>query len=47
MSADWLQGPFVYSLYHDEYSYSIQVVAALFVLGFLSAGLSAPFIGDW
>lgn len=46
MTADWLQGPFVYSLYHDEYDYSIQLVAALFVCGFLSAGCSAPFIGD-
>ncbi|ORY72224.1 hypothetical protein BCR35DRAFT_164915 [Leucosporidium creatinivorum] len=47
MTADWLQGPYIYSLYHDEFNYSIRIVAALFVLGFLSAGLLAPFVGDW
>lgn len=31
----------------DEFNYSIRIVAALFVLGFLSAGLLAPFVGDW
>lgn len=64
MTADWLQGPYIFSLCawytllyalhpltphadHDEYKYSLEVVAALFVLGFLSAGIFAPFIGDW
>ncbi|KAG8700657.1 hypothetical protein FRC09_005820 [Ceratobasidium sp. 395] len=42
MAADWLQGPYVYSLYKDQYGYSEQMVAVLFVTGFLSAGLSAP-----
>ncbi|KAG8746369.1 hypothetical protein FRC12_014301 [Ceratobasidium sp. 428] len=47
MAADWLQGPYVYSLYKDQYGYSEQMVAVLFVTGFLSAGLSAPTVGVW
>lgn len=65
MTADWLQGPYIYSLCthvtlsipvgmltsapadRDEFNYTIRVVAALFVLGFLSAGLLAPFVGEW
>ncbi|KAG9089405.1 hypothetical protein FS749_001361 [Ceratobasidium sp. UAMH 11750] len=47
MAADWLQGPYVYSLYKDQYEYSEQMVAVLFVTGFLSAGLSAPTVGVW
>ncbi|KAF8609474.1 DUF791-domain-containing protein [Ceratobasidium sp. AG-I] len=47
MAADWLQGPYVYSLYKDQYDYSEHMVAVLFVTGFLSAGLSAPTVGVW
>ncbi|CAE6437325.1 unnamed protein product [Rhizoctonia solani] len=47
MAADWLQGPYVYSLYKDQYGYSERMVAILFVTGFLSAGLAAPTVGVW
>ncbi|KAJ6586323.1 hypothetical protein DFH09DRAFT_255134 [Mycena vulgaris] len=47
MGADWLQGPYVYSLYHDQYNFPERIVAILFVTGFVSAGLSAPLIGVW
>ena len=45
--ADWLQGPYVYSLYHEQYNFPERVVASLFVTGFLSAGLTAPLVGAW
>ncbi|KAJ7104382.1 hypothetical protein B0H15DRAFT_809794 [Mycena belliarum] len=47
MGADWLQGPYVYSLYHDQYNFPERTVAILFVTGFISAGLFAPLIGVW
>ncbi|PFH47006.1 hypothetical protein AMATHDRAFT_68561 [Amanita thiersii Skay4041] len=47
MCADWLQGPYLYSLYHEQYNYSERLVAVLFVTGFLFAGISAPFVGVW
>ncbi|KAI4517989.1 hypothetical protein EV121DRAFT_260659 [Schizophyllum commune] len=47
MGADWLQGPYVYSLYSDEYGFPERIVAILFVTGFLSAGLAAPWVGAW
>ncbi|TRM63397.1 hypothetical protein BD626DRAFT_431137 [Schizophyllum amplum] len=47
MGADWLQGPYVYSLYRDEYGFPERIVAILFVTGFLSAGLAAPWVGAW
>ncbi|QRV91312.1 Sugar-tranasporters, 12 TM [Ceratobasidium sp. AG-Ba] len=40
-------GPYVYSLYKEQYAYSDHMVAVLFVTGFLSAGLSAPTVGVW
>ena len=43
--ADWLQGPYVYPLYHEQYAFPERVVATLFVTGFLSAGISAPLVG--
>lgn len=45
--ADWLQGPYVYSLYREQYEFPERVVAILFVTGFMSAGLTAPLIGVW
>ncbi|ETW77822.1 MFS sugar transporter, partial [Heterobasidion irregulare TC 32-1] len=45
--ADWLQGPYVYSLYHEQYAFPERMVAILFVTGFVSAGLSAPLVGVW
>ena len=47
LGADWLQGPYVYSLYHEQYGFPERIVATLFVTGFLSAGLTAPIIGAW
>ncbi|KAJ7701188.1 DUF791-domain-containing protein [Mycena rosella] len=47
MGADWLQGPYVYSLYRDQYAFPERIVAILFVTGFVSAGLFAPLIGVW
>ena len=43
-SADWLQGPYVYSLY-VSYGFDRMTVNVLFMVGFLSAGLLAPFAG--
>ncbi|RDX51725.1 DUF791-domain-containing protein [Lentinus brumalis] len=47
MGADWLQGPYIYSLYREQYGLPERLVAFLFVLGFLTAGLAAPFVGVW
>lgn len=47
MGADWLQGPYVYSLYREQYEFPERIVAVLFVTGFMSAGLAAPLIGAW
>ncbi|KAH9888038.1 DUF791-domain-containing protein [Cubamyces lactineus] len=47
MGADWLQGPYVYSIYREQYSLSERIVALLFVLGFLTAGAAAPPVGVW
>ncbi|KAI6006157.1 hypothetical protein EDC04DRAFT_989919 [Pisolithus marmoratus] len=47
MGADWLQGPYVYSLYHEQYGIPERMVAVLFVTGFMSAGLAAPLVGVW
>ena len=45
--ADWLQGPYLYSLYREQYNFSERLVAVLFVTGFVSAGVAAPFVGAW
>ncbi|KAK7462850.1 hypothetical protein VKT23_007426 [Stygiomarasmius scandens] len=47
MGADWLQGPYVYSLYHEEYGFPERFVAVLFVTGFLSAAVAGPLVGVW
>ncbi|KAK7047334.1 hypothetical protein VNI00_006565 [Paramarasmius palmivorus] len=47
MCADWLQGPYVYSLYREQYGFPERLVAVLFVTGFVSAGLTAPLVGAW
>lgn len=47
IGADWLQGPYVYSLYREQYKFPERLVAVLFVTGFVSAGLTAPLIGVW
>lgn len=43
--ADWLQGPYIYPLYKDEKGLAEEVVAALFMTGFLSGAVSASFTG--
>ncbi|PIL23175.1 transporter [Ganoderma sinense ZZ0214-1] len=47
MGADWLQGPYIYSVYREQHGLSERLVALLFVLGFLTAGIAAPFVGVW
>ncbi|PPQ75158.1 hypothetical protein CVT24_007486 [Panaeolus cyanescens] len=47
MGADWLQGPYVYSLYREQYQFPERLVAVLFVTGFISAGFAAPLVGVW
>ncbi|KAL6707357.1 hypothetical protein ACN47E_004136 [Coniothyrium glycines] len=44
-AADWLQGPYIYPIYKDEKALSEQTVAFLFMIGFVSAGISASFAG--
>lgn len=44
VSADWLQGPYVYALY-DAYGYSKKDIAILFVAGFGSSAIFGTFIG--
>ncbi|KAI0887814.1 DUF791-domain-containing protein [Annulohypoxylon maeteangense] len=45
MGADWIQGPYLYSLYRDEHGLSERLVSTLFATGFLSGAISAYFIG--
>ncbi|KAJ4495737.1 DUF791-domain-containing protein [Lentinula edodes] len=47
MGADWLQGPYVYSLYREQYKFPERLVALLFVTGFSSGALTAPLVGAW
>ncbi|KAF8623855.1 hypothetical protein AX15_006173 [Amanita polypyramis BW_CC] len=47
MGSDWLQGPYLYALYREQYNNPERLVAILFVTGFISAGLAAPFVGIW
>lgn len=37
----------MYSLYNEEYEFPERMVALLFVTGFMSAALTAPFVGAW
>ncbi|KAH8763693.1 hypothetical protein F5883DRAFT_111397 [Diaporthe sp. PMI_573] len=41
MGSDWLQGPFLYSLYREEHGVSTGMVSTLFTTGFLSGAVSA------
>ncbi|KAL8800249.1 MAG: hypothetical protein Q9182_005305 [Xanthomendoza sp. 2 TL-2023] len=45
--ADWLQGPFIYTLYKDEKKLPEEIVARLFTTGFLAGAVSALFVGGW
>ena len=42
--ADWLQGPYLYRLY-EEYGYLQQQIAALYMVGYVAAMVSGPFLG--
>ncbi|CAN9132724.1 unnamed protein product [Alternaria alternata] len=44
-AADWLQGPYIYPIYKDEKGLPEETVAFLFLIGFISAGISASFVG--
>ncbi len=48
-SFSWLTaaGPYVYSLYKDQFGLKETIVAALFTTGFLSAGVSGYFVGQF
>lgn len=43
--ADWLQGPYIYPLYKDEKGLAEEVVAALFMTGFMAGAVAASFTG--
>ncbi|KAL9046004.1 MAG: hypothetical protein Q9214_001058 [Letrouitia sp. 1 TL-2023] len=45
-AADWLQGPFIYTLYKDEKQLPEEIVARLFTTGFLAGAVSALFVGS-
>lgn len=42
--SDWLQGPYVYRLYH-EYNFDDAVISKLFLAGFLSSSLCGSVVG--
>ncbi|KAK5662030.1 hypothetical protein OQA88_10142 [Cercophora sp. LCS_1] len=46
MASDWLQGPFLYPLYHDEHGLSSSLVSTLFTTGFISGAISGSLIGS-
>ncbi|KAH8724640.1 hypothetical protein GQ44DRAFT_827315 [Phaeosphaeriaceae sp. PMI808] len=46
-AADWLQGPYIYPIYKDEKGLAEETVAFLFLIGFVSAGISASFSGTF
>ncbi|EME89189.1 uncharacterized protein MYCFIDRAFT_14297, partial [Pseudocercospora fijiensis CIRAD86] len=46
MAADWLQGPYMYTLYKDEKGLSESRTAALFTTGFIAAAVTASFVGS-
>ncbi|TVY26148.1 Molybdate-anion transporter [Lachnellula hyalina] len=44
--SDWLQGPYIYTMYKDEKGLPEETVAYLFATGFLAAAISASFVGS-
>jgi MFS family permease len=44
---DLSAGPYVYSLYKDQFGLKETIVAALFTTGFLSGGISGYFVGQF
>ncbi|OHF00260.1 major facilitator superfamily transporter [Colletotrichum orchidophilum] len=47
MGSDWLQGPFLYSLYKNEHQISSDFVPTLFTTGFVSGAVAGYFIGSF
>ncbi|KJY00499.1 major facilitator superfamily transporter domain-containing protein 5 [Zymoseptoria brevis] len=45
LAADWLQGPYVYSIYHEDHKLPERTIAALFGTGFVVAGIASSFLG--
>lgn len=45
MSADWLQGPYVYALY-ESYGFDRSAIAFLFIGGFMSSMVFGTFVGS-
>jgi hypothetical protein len=45
-SADWLQGPYVWELYHN-YGYKQDDIDKLFVIGFVSSMIFGTFLALW
>uniref|UniRef100_A0A6B2L655 Molybdate-anion transporter n=1 Tax=Arcella intermedia TaxID=1963864 RepID=A0A6B2L655_9EUKA len=45
MFGDWLQGPYVYELYHS-YGYQKESIAVLFIAGFGSSAIFGTFLGS-
>lgn len=46
-TSDWLQGPYLYPLYRTTHSLSPSTISSLFITGFVSAAVSAAFVGGW
>lgn len=44
-ASDWLQGPYVYALYHD-YGHDADTIAILYIAGFISSMLFGTFMGS-
>ncbi|KAG0651315.1 Molybdate transporter [Hyphodiscus hymeniophilus] len=44
--ADWLQGPYIYTMYKDEKGLAEETVGHLFLTGFLAAAISGSFVGS-
>jgi len=47
MLSDWLQGPYMYRLLRVNHGYQASGIAALFIVGFLSAAVASPLVGRW
>lgn len=45
MASDWLQGPYLYSLYHDEHHLPPALISTLFTTGFVAGGAAGSVIG--
>ncbi|ETS72976.1 hypothetical protein PFICI_15368 [Pestalotiopsis fici W106-1] len=45
MGSEWLQGPYLWALLHDEKHLSSETVAILYATGYCAAAISAPFTG--